>query len=70
MRATVTGEFLRIPQRSEAANQVAKFGLWLIYKKCLVTNEENLRELMEQYMIEIETIPERYRGQVIGALTR
>lgn len=73
-------DFLRIPQRSESANHVARFGLWLLNKDCITGNEARLRELMVQYHIELKEIkdveiyekaiiPERLRGRVIGALT-
>ncbi len=81
MKRDFISPFLLIPQRSEAANHVARFGLWLLKKRCLTKNETSLRELMAQYHIELKeikdidvykkaVIPERLRGRVIGALTR
>lgn len=81
MKRAVIAEFLLIPQRSEAANHVARFGVWLLWKKCITKNETNLRELMVQYHIELKEIkdveiyrkaiiPERLRNRVIEVLTR
>lgn len=80
MKRSILPEFLLIPQQSEAANYIARFGLWLLSKDCVTGKEARLRELMVQYHIEIKkvkdieaykrlVIPERLRDRVIGALT-
>jgi uncharacterized protein YsxB (DUF464 family) len=53
-----------------SAAWVGRFGAWLVDTNQLTDDKAKLQLLMEQYMIEIETIPEKYRERVIETLRR